>query len=205
MKIVSLKALKKHLTAVTLENGSELLLDSDIVAEKGLIKGAFISDPNALIYESDYKRAKSRALWYLSRADQTEKGLLKKLIVAGFSKKAAENAVARMVELGLINDRNFAEKYCEALSLSGASQREIYFKLIKKDIPKAIVMEVLETEEQSECDKVLNLLKTKYARKLDTKENLQKTVAALARKGFSFSDIKDALKILEQEFDYNED
>ncbi|MBE6781255.1 MAG: regulatory protein RecX [Ruminococcaceae bacterium] len=205
MKIIALQNRRKGLTSLTLEDESELLLDTEIVIAKDLKPGVFIDDPDALVYESDYKRAKSRALWYLSRADHTEKGLAEKLQTAGFAQKAVENAVERMKELGLIDDVKYALRLCQSLGQNGTSQREIYFKLIKKGVPGDLAKQVLSEEEKEEYEKILYLLKTKYSLKLNSKEEIEKTVNSLARKGFSFSDIKEALRQYNEEIIYNED
>ena len=89
MKIVSLKDKRKGLTAVLLEDGSELLLDTETVIINGLAPGVFLDDPDALLFESDVKRAKNRALWYLSRGDLSQKKLTEKLIQGGFMPEAS--------------------------------------------------------------------------------------------------------------------
>ena len=96
MKIVSLKDKRKGLTAVLLEDGCELLLDTEIVIANSLTPGAVLDDPDKLLFESDVKRAKSRALWYLSRGDLSRKKLREKLITGGFMPNAAIQAVERM-------------------------------------------------------------------------------------------------------------
>lgn len=205
MKIIALQNRRKCLTAVRLENGEELLLDTEIVIAKDLKPGVFIDDPDALLYESDFKRTKSRALWYLSRGDHSKKSLLDKLTAAGFGEEASAAAVQRMSELGLIDDEKFAKRLCESLTLAGASKKEIYAKLINRGIPSDIAREVLSEEETEESIKILHLLKTKYSSKLSTDEGVQKVIASLARKGFSFYDIKDALKAYNEEItDYEE-
>ena len=75
MKITALKRQKKHLTLVSFEDG-EILLDNDVCTDHSLKAGADISKEKAeeLLHESEYARAKSRALWYLDRADRTETG-----------------------------------------------------------------------------------------------------------------------------------
>jgi len=205
MKILSIKSGKKHLDHIILEDGTEICLDKDVVEAKKLCPGFDITDPEELIFESDYARAKSRALWYLSRADHTEKGLAEKLQTAGFAQKAVENAVERMKELGLIDDVKYALRLCQSLGQNGTSQREIYFKLIKKGVPGDLAKQVLSEEEKEEYEKILYLLKTKYSLKLNSKEEIEKTVNSLARKGFSFSDIKEALRQYNEEIIYNED
>lgn len=194
MKIVSLKDRRKSLTAVILEDGSELLLDSETVIINNLAPGVRLDDPDALVYESDLKRAKSRALWYLSRSDLSEKKLKEKLTQGGFKSDAAEAAVLRMKELGLINDERLAERLYEYLSSTGASKKEIIYKLQNKGIPYQTVKHLAEEDTSDESEKVKNLIETKYASKLKDDSGVQKVFAALLRKGYSFSDVRTALK-----------
>ena len=201
MKIVALQNRRKCLTAVKLENGEELLLDTEIVIIRDLKPGVLLDDPDALLYESDFKRAKSRALWYLSRGDLTEKGLLDKLKLAGFGEKASADATERMTELGLIDDEKFARRLAEILESSGSSEKEIYFKLVNKGVPSNVAKEVLSERETDESEKIKKLLYTKYQSKLNTDEGVQKVIASLARKGFSFSDIKDAIRAYNEEIE----
>ncbi len=194
MKILSIKRGKKHLDHIILEDGTELVLDSDLSETKKLSPGTDISDPEALRYESDYIRAKSRALWYLSRSDHSEKALKDKLVTAGFDQRAVEAACLRMIELDLINDERYARRMVEYLSASGSSKREIAYKLSVKGISSDIVREILSENEDDESSKVLKLIETKYKNKLSSEKDIEKVFAALMRKGFSYSDVRSALK-----------
>lgn len=203
MKIAALKDRRKGLTAVLFEDGSELLLDSETVIINNLAPGVFLDDPDALVYESDLKRAKSRALWYLSRGDLAENKLKEKLILGGFGEQASDDAVLRMKELGLINDERLAERLYQYLSESGASKREILFKLQNKGIPYDIAKQLAEEDYSDEAGKVLKLIKTKYASKLDTEEGVKKTFNALIRKGYSYANVRDALRAYNDEIEEN--
>ena len=206
MKIQSVTNRRKHLTAVVLEDGSELLLDTELAEYRDLKPGAEIDDPDALLYESDFKRAKSRALWYISRGDHSEKALREKLCHAGFSEAASSAAVLRMIELDLVNDERYAARMCESLSASGSSKREIFAKMLYRGIPSQIAKECVFSEDgEDEVEKIKSLLDTKYASKLATEEGVQKVFAALIRKGFSFSDVKDALRAYNEEIICEED
>lgn len=205
MKIVSLKDRRKSLTAVTLEDGSELLIDSEIVIIKNLAPDINIDDPDALVYESDLKRAKSRALWYLSRSDLSEKKLKEKLIQGGFQPAAVSAAVLRMKELGLINDERLAQRLYEYLSSTGASKREIIYKLQNKGIPFETVKNLAEEDTSDETIKIKKIIDTKYAAKLKGEDGTKKVFAALLRKGYSYSDVRSALNAyvdeqIEEEF-----
>ena len=205
MKIVSLKDKRKGLTSVLLEDGCELLLDTEIVILNSLTPGAVLDDPDKLLLESDVKRAKSRALWYLSRGDLSRKKLHEKLIRGGFMPSAAIQAVERMEELSLIDDTRLAQRLYEYLSESGASKREILYKLQNKGIPVDIAKQVIEADESSESDKLQKLIKTKYALKLQNEENVKKVFAALIRKGYNYSDVREALKAYSEELENSEE
>ncbi len=204
MKIVRISPRRKHLTALILEDESELLIDSEIVAIKNLSAGSVIDNASDLLFESDKKRARSRAMWYLSRQDHSEKALYDKLIKGGFSPEASRAAVDRMVELGLIDDERYAARLCEFYSEAGKSLREQYEKLILKGVPSDIAR-TLTAKNGDETDKIRRLIETKYASKLQSDEGVQKVYAALIRKGFSFSDVKVALREYSENLDNSED
>lgn len=205
MKITALSHRKKGLTAVTFEDGSELLIDSELISKKGLMVQSEVEDLDKLLYESDFKRAKSRALWYLSRRDHSRKELYDKLLSGGFSDRAAFDSVERMSELGLVDDLAYAKRLYEQLvGCNCASKREATLKLKLKGIHPDIIKEILEDNMTDECENIKLLINKKYAKHLDTEEGVKKTFAALIRKGFSFSDVRKALKEYSLELDCEE-
>ncbi len=70
------------------------------------IRGSELSDEDmALIRrEDEYVRAKKRALWLLSYADNNERNLKLKLRARGFSSEVAAEVSGEMVSLGYINE-----------------------------------------------------------------------------------------------------
>lgn len=207
MEIVSITRDKLHLTKISLSNGDEYFIDNDIVAEASLFVGMDITDGELqeLIFKSDYRRAKQRALWYLDRMDYSEKGLFDKLIKAGFEKRACAKVLAYFCEVGLIDDRRFAERLAERYSQANKSKREILNKLYQKGVPLDIAREVLSETETDEVAQIKALIEKKYAYKLSDKASFEKTFAALARKGFSFSAIKEALSQYKTELEFSEE
>ena len=196
MTVTDIKREKKHLCRLEFSNGKEVLIDLDIVNEYTIHKEDILSEEKLLeiIEASDYYRAKQRALWYLDRAAHTEKGLYDKLIKAGFNKKASAKVIARFCDLGLLDDRRYAENFAERCISANVSKRETFRKLILKGIPKDLADEVLADNEVDELSQILAIIDKKYKLKLENPENTQKVYAALIRKGFSFSSVRDALK-----------
>lgn len=207
MIITALKSDKKHLVKVCFFGGEEILLDKDVCIDNALCSDMELdkSEIERLIFESDFKRAKSRAMWYLDRSDYTEKAMFQKLLRAGFKKKAAAAAVGRLAELGIIDDRRFAERFCERCFEHNVSKREALHKMLEKGVNYDLAKEMLENSETDEEQQIKNLLERKYASKLTAENGKQKVFAALARKGFSFSAIRSAMNEVLEDLEFCEE
>ena len=207
MLVTEVQKQKKHLTKLLFDNGEEAFLDNDICINYSLKPETQISEEelNRLKYESEYVRAKSRALWYLDRADRTEKGMYEKLVGAGFDRKASAAVVGRFVEVGLIDDRRFAENFAEKCRDANISNREGIRKMLLKGVPYDIAKEVFSETEIDEEEQVRAVIEKKYARKLTQENGVQRVYAALVRKGFSFSAVRNALKKYSEELEYSEE
>lgn len=207
MKIISCEKQKKHLTKLCLDNGAEALLDNDVCVNHSLKPDTelFEQELDDLKYESEYLRAKSRALWYLDRADRTEKAMYQKLVGAGFDKRASAAVVGRFVEVGLIDDRRFAENFVARCTDANISKREGIRKMLEKGVPYDIANEAFSEIEVNEEEQIRAVIEKKYARKLEQENGVQKVYAALVRKGFSFSAVRNALKKYSEELEYSEE
>ncbi len=196
MKITDIKPSRQHLSLIVLSGGEEILLDKDICAENSLCVGSEVefSHLRQLKQESDYHRAKSRALWYLDRMDYTEKKLYDKLVEKGFDKKTASKVLAKLCELGLIDDRRYGERMVERLMESGVSKRAALQKMLLRGLSYNLAKELLEGYEVDEISQIIEVISKKYAQKLAEDKGYQKVYAALVRKGFSYSDVSTALK-----------
>lgn len=206
MIISELKKDKKHLTRVCFIGGEEILLDNDVCLENSLCADIELDmeQIKELKHTSDFKRAKSRALWYLDRMDYTEKVLFEKLIKAGFGKKISAEVLAKLCEFGLIDDRRYAERFAERCKDNNISKREASQKLFQRGVPFELIKEVLSEVEVDETEQITALLERKYAYKLTQEKGFEKVYAALIRKGFSYGAVKDAMKKYNSDLEWEE-
>lgn len=215
MRVVNIEVRRRHLAAVSLlpepekineaeYEGNKLLIDREILRRCNIEIGCELSNEEIkeLVLVSESYRAKERAVWYLSKADTTEKALFEKLC-RNFSEKAAAFAVAQMVKKGYVNDRRFAENYANSLINRNVSKRAALGKMLQKGVPLDMAKEVLSKRQEDESLAALTLLETKYKNKLSDEDGIRKTVAALYRRGFSYSDIKTALNEFSKKEDIN--
>ena len=196
MQITSLNKDKKHLMKICFQNGEEVLLDKTVCEDNALKKGSSLSEEELikLKYNSEYQRAKSRALWYLDRSDYTEKALYTKLLRAGFDKKASAQVLSRLVELSIVDDRRFAERFAERCAENNISKRESLHKMLEKGVPYDLAREILDGLETDQLGQIRALIEKKYSYKLTLLGGGEKVFAALSRKGFSYTDIRQVLK-----------
>ncbi len=220
MKIVEIKPRRKSVCGILFDTevdptlwGAEsdaagwLSLDAELCEMKHLAVGTVLTDDEltALIEESHIKRAKSRAMWYISQGDSPKKALIKKLMNS-FPEYAALAAAERMEELGLINDRAYAKRRLERI----LEEKKVSLKMAKQmllleGVDREIVDEALEGTEHSNSDTLIALIERKYKDKINCQKDAERMMSALLRKGYSYSEIKEALSSLEIEIKFSED
>lgn len=208
MVLTNISVRRKHLTALRFSEdympiGAEksddgcLLIDSDYCVQKNLKCGQSFTEQEVdeLSLESQKLRAKSKALWLLSRRDYSS-GELQKKLKEKFTGEASDHAVYRMVELGLVNDQAYAKRLAEMLiNVKGVAPRQAPYLMAQKGVELSLAKEVVSEREDDPRETIRRLIETKYARKLKEPRGTEKVFAALQRKGFGFADIRAVLEL----------
>lgn len=145
--------------------------------------------------KSDTRRALDKAMDFLALRDHAAGELYDKLC-RKFDPHSAAAAVARVGELGLLNDEDFARRRAAELLRKRKSRREILLDLHKKGIDRdtaAAVVEALgDEEEDPDLASARALVQRQYASRLAQGKEPQ-VAAALARRGFSHAVIRTVL------------
>lgn len=117
-------------------------------------------------------------------------------------RQSAAAAVARCAELGLLNDEAFARHRAKYLLERGKSPRQIMGHLQEKGVPRELARDAVDElyETASPVDTVAALVQKSYVRKLAAGKR-DSVIAALARRGFAYGDIKEGLARVEQDSD----
>lgn len=215
MKILEVKPRRRHLSGIVFDEhvdpkelGAEVdpvglvALDSELCESERLQAGTELDEERLqrLIEQSYIKRAKSRAMWYLSRQDMPKEKLRRKLLQS-FPDYAASAAADRAVELGFINDLEYAKRRLQLIidskkvSLKAAARI-----LLEEGVGREEVELAVEEAEYDPQNAILTLIDRKYKSKLQSENGYEKVVAALQRKGYSYSEIRTALKSFEDEW-----
>ena len=145
--------------------------------------------------KSDTRRALDKAMDFLALRDHAAGELYDKLC-RKFDPHSAAAAVARVGELGLLNDEDFARRRAAELLRKRKSRREILLDLnkngIDRDTAAAVVEALGDEEEDPDLASARALVQRQYATRLAQGKEPQ-VAAALARRGFSHAVIRTVL------------
>ena len=142
-----------------------------------------------------FRRAYNKGLDFLSRRPYGVKELIKKLCEKGHEKQSAEKACERLLELGLLND----EEYARILSDDLINRKNYGIKRVKQElafrgISREIIENTIDSLDNDAENRIILVIKKKYLNKLDDEKGRKRAIDGLMRLGFSYSEIKSALK-----------
>ena len=145
----------------------------------------------------DSRKAYSQALRFLTLRAHSEKELFLKL-TKKHSPESSQYAIEKCRELGFVDDEDFAMRYAQELSEKknyGAARikTELYAKGIDREIAENAVSHLDFDISQA----IINIIEKKYSSCLDDEKGRRRMVAGLMRYGYSYSDIRNALKDLD--------
>lgn len=212
MKITSVSAQAKNpdRVNVSVDGSYRFSLDIAQLVDLGVKVGAEYTDDELreLENESQFGKLYTRALEYTmlrphsgremrdylwrktmtTRYKSKHTGELKEK--PGVSKEMTERVYNRLEQKGYIDDEKFARWWVESRNLrKGTSQRKLRSELQAKGVMSSTIDAVLADTERSDVSELQKIVAKKRAKYPDD----QKFTQYLARQGFSYDDIKQAL------------
>lgn len=208
MKITALKnqVRDKNRVNVFVDGKYRFSLDITQVAELGIKNGAEYTEDELvqLENESQFGKLYTRSLEYAlvrprslremraylyrkTRDTRTKTGDIRK----GVSSELTERVFQRLLDKGYLDDEKFARFWVENRNVrKGTSFRKLQAELQAKGVERSIVDRVIGSTDRIEHDELRKVI-AKHARRYDDE---QKLIAYLARQGFRYDDIKEALR-----------
>lgn len=198
MEITAIEPRRKNLSQLYIDGEPAVKLDSFLVLQRQLKPGMDISDEELyeLIQASDERRAREKALYLLEHRSHSKKELAEKIARTASSRAAADAAADRMEELGLVDDRAYAENFARMLVNRkqyglGRVRQELKFKGISSEIIEEILAEYADRD----CVQAISeFLQKKYPDYAEEEAVKRRAVAALQRRGYRFDDIMRAIR-----------
>ena len=178
-----------------------VIVNADTLAETKTRLGVVVDDPLAarLRDAAEDVAMYDRALNLLAFRARSARELQRRLTMKGESRERAERVIARLRDVGLIDDANFARQVARSKVSSGASRRRVQQELFKKGIPRDVADEaVAEVLEDEQVDEVA--VAERVARKrlpslasADAATQRRRLYAFLARRGHDSATIRTVM------------
>ena len=208
MKIttITVQARDKNRVNVAVDGKYRLSLDILQLGNLGIKVGKEYTEAEitALEEESQFGKLYARALEYAlnrprsqreirdylyrkTRDTRTKLGTIRK----GVTPQLTDRVFERLAERGYVDDEKFARFWVENRNQrKGSSRRKLSAELSAKGVDRTVIEQVLESSDREDADELQKIIAKKRGRYDDE----QKFMAYLARQGFGYDDIKDALK-----------
>lgn len=198
---------QKERANIFLDGKFAFSLSLEQVLKKGLKSGAEITEENVkrLEKESGEEKIFLRAIEFGMRRPRSEREFN-----LWFRRKKVEESLQgetlqKLTNLGLVNDLAFAKWWVEQRSFfRPKSRRVLKLELAQKGISREIIDEVLQDKElPSEDEQILKIAQKRWERlkNLEPRTRKQKLSEFLARRGFSWDNIKEAIRKIDSKGD----
>jgi regulatory protein len=172
-------------------DGRTLLTVPARVAERlGVRAGDVIGGPAhaALCRAADAEAAFRTALRALERRSFAARDLARRLVLKGHPPEAADQAVSRAQEAGLVNDENFARHFVQTRFARGRGPARLRRELTVMGVAAPLVDRVLRDEvpEEASREAILVLARKRAGQLKDVPrpDRFRRVIAYLARRGY---------------------
>lgn len=174
-------------------------LSIEAVERLGLRVGARVDERLRATLEREHAltAALDRALNMLAFRAHSVRDLRRRLVQKGEPEEIADAAIARLVELGLLDDAAFARQFARSKVLGAGHsrrrlQQELYRKGVAREVAQASIEEVMADDEVDE-EEIIERAARKKLRTLasaDPETRRRRLYGYLARRGYELDDIR---------------
>ena len=177
-----------------LEDGSILRVGENQVVDFALYAGKELSEEEAEALQGSAQRQqrKEKALELLARKPQSRRELEKKLAQWGAEEDEVQTVCDRMEQLGYLNDAEYASRVVRHYSAKGFGPGKLRDELYRRGVPRDLWQEAMDQAEDP-AQSIDAFVAKKLAGKTADRQTLKKVSDALARRGYRWPDINDAL------------
>ena len=210
-KIKSIRKLKNNQYIITTESGMKFRASEDSLVKHRLLKGQEVTSEllEEVKRESELHIGYQLALNYLNYQLRSEKEIKDHLKKKEISDESIHYTMERLVGLGLVNDRVYAESYVRTMIRTSDKGPSVVKQQLKKrgieeeDILGALALYTVEDQEELALKQAEKAIR-KY-RQQSHHEQLSKTRQLLFTKGYSSDVIQLVMGQLEVEKDQEEE
>lgn len=203
MTVTELREIRPEHYEVKFSDGSSMQMGLAVIADFSLYTGLELTQEefSAVSEATSLGRAKERAMRMISARPLSERELYDKLIEKGESEAHAAAVVARLVELRLIDDAEYARMLVRHYAAKSYGERRIRDELYRHKVGRQHWDEAL--EELPVADDTLDRLLQSRMRGAAPSDRaaVKKASDALLRRGYFWEEIRSALYRYESNYE----
>jgi regulatory protein len=187
---------------VYLDSRFAFSLEAEVVLTERLKVGQELSDDqiSALAKADNFQRCLNAALHYLSYRPRSESELRERLYRRNFDEESIGRVVARLEELGLVNDMEFAQFWQDnRQAFSPRSSSLTRLELRRKGVAEEVISQVVTPASDGEGAYRAALGKARRLPVSDYQSFRRRLGEYLRRRGFSYGVINNTVQQLWQE------
>jgi regulatory protein len=165
------------------------------------------ADVERLQAADDVEKAREKALRFLSNRPRSEWEVRQNLLKAGYRDEAIDRVLERLRGVALVDDAAFARYWIEnRTQFKPRGEVALRQELRRKGVDREVIDAVLEESEHADDQAAIQaaLAKADRYRQLPRQEFTQKLGAYLARRGFDYETVREAVQTAWQAVHANE-
>ena len=200
MIITALRQTSTDRVTVGLEDGNEIRSSLGVVTDLRLFTGKDLDEEElaALRRDSSRSLARDKALELISRRLMSRREIREKLLQKGADEDAAEYSADWLQEHGFLNDESYAAAVARHYAAKGYGAGRVRSELSRRGVDRELWEEAVEQMPAAE-EKLHKFIAARLKDPHD-REQLRKIGAALFRRGYSWEEIRTALRRYSDEF-----
>ena len=179
-----------------LEDGSILRVGKNQIADFALYAGRELSDEEAerLTQAIEKENFRSHALRVVTDTPKSRKMLLKILEEKDCQPEQAAEIADWLEDMGLLDDRRYAADVAELYVRKGYGVRKIRDELYRRGIPRELWDEALSQIQEEDSASAIDAFLEKKLKGSHDPKDVKRASDALARRGYRWPEISDALR-----------
>ena len=189
----------RHSMLVTINEDVQLLLTRDIWAERPLTEGQELDfeEFSRWLLPRQYPAALNKAVAMLAQRAHAGGEIRRKLERAHYLEDTIDMVLYKLEKERLLNDEAFAREYAASCARRQMGKSRIRMELSRKGLPRELIDRAMEALSSEEGDEAAVRLAQKLLRRHngeDARREMQKVLAAMARRGYSYEDSRAAIE-----------
>ncbi len=198
---IAVQKKRKNRCSIFLDDEFAFGLDQNIVFQFGLKKGDQLTEQQIeeILLNEEKKKAKDRALKFLSYRDRSEQEIRTKLKDIGYYEKIIDWVIGELKRTKFLDDQRFAQSYAQTQMITRPMgeyflKRELKQKGLDAELIEQTVEKIYEEKDQVSVAVELAQQRKKRYKNVDEVKAKKRVSDFLLRRGFSWDVVSEVME-----------